>query len=154
MITSYIQELLSNNNRVIIPNYGAFLVRATSKGKDSTKLEDKLSDIYFSPFLKFNDELLERHIVKKEGVTKDQASEKIKLFIEEVKNKLNSDSIYDIKNFGQFTMDKQGKVLFNPVSIEKTNVEKESETPKEEIKKETKKSMAKTPKEPAKKSTR
>jgi nucleoid DNA-binding protein len=151
MITSYIQELLSNNNRVIIPNYGAFLVRATSKGKDSNKLEDKLSDIYFSPFLKFNDELLERYIVKKEGITKDLAGEKIKLFIEEVKNKLNSDSVYDIKNFGQFTMDKQGKVLFNPVSVEKTNIEKESETPKEETKKETKKSMAKTPKEPAKK---
>ena len=152
MITSYIQELLATNNRVIIPNYGAFLVRATSKGKDSNNLEEKLSDVYFSPFLKFNDELLERFIIKKEGITKDQASDKIKDFIEEVKLKLTNDSVYNIPKFGQFTMDKQGKVVFTPIMKESDVITAESEKPKETTKKETKKSTTKTGKEPVKKS--
>lgn len=149
MVTNYIQELLATNNRVIVPNYGAFLVRATSKGKDSNKLEEKLGDVYFSPFLKFNDELLERFIIKKEGITKDQAAGKIKDFIEEIKLKLNSDSVFDIKDFGQFTMDKQGKVVFTPVSEAKEPVAVDK--PRETAKKEPKKPTAKTSKEPAKK---
>ncbi|MGE0089012.1 MAG: SPOR domain-containing protein [Bacteroidales bacterium] len=153
MITSYIQELLATNNRVIIPNYGAFLVRATSKGKDSNNLEEKLSDVYFSPFLKFNDELLERFIIKKEGITKDLASVKIKDFIEEIKLKLTDDSVYDIPKFGQFTMDKQGKVAFTPIVNESGIKDTESEKPKETTKKETKKTSTKTGKEPVKKVT-
>jgi nucleoid DNA-binding protein len=151
MITSYIQELLATNNRVIIPNYGAFLVRATSKGKDSNNLEEKLNDVYFSPFLKFNDELLEKFIIKKEGITKELASDKIKDFIEEVKLKLTNDSEYDIPKFGQFTMDKQGKVVFTPLMKESDVIKAESEKPKETTKKETKKSSTKTVKEPVKK---
>jgi len=153
MVTNYIQELLATNNRVIVPNYGAFLVRATSKGKDSNKLEEKLNDIYFSPFLKFNDELLERHIVKKEGITKDQAAGRIKDFIEEIKTKLTSDSVFDIKDFGQFTMDKQGKVVFTPVSKETETKELIEDKPKETAKKEPKKTASKTTKEPAKKAS-
>jgi len=153
MVTNYIQELLATNNRVIIPNYGAFLVRATSKGKDSNKLEEKLNDVYFSPFLKFNDELLERFIIKKEGITKDQAAGKIRNFIEEVKIKLNNDSVFDINNFGQFTMDKQGKVVFTPVSKELEVKEPKEEKAEETMKKEPKKPTSKTVKEPAKKAT-
>lgn len=153
MVTNYIQELLATNNRVIVPNYGAFLVRATSKGKDSNKLEEKLNDVYFSPFLKFNDELLERFIIKKEGITKDQAAAKIRNFIEEVKTKLNTDSVFDIKDFGQFTADKQGKVVFTPVSKELEVKEPDIEKPEKTIKKEPKKPTTKTVKEPTKKTT-
>lgn len=149
MITSYIQELLATNNRVIIPNYGAFLVRATSKGKDSNNLSEKLNDIYFSPFLKFNDELLERFIVKKEGVPKDQAAEKIKTFIEELKTKLSEESAYQIKGFGDFTMDKQGKVMFTPAVLETTTAENKKESVKEEPKKEVKKTTKEAAKKPA-----
>ncbi|PLX19689.1 MAG: hypothetical protein C0597_05065 [Marinilabiliales bacterium] len=115
MIATYIQELLATNNRVIVPNYGAFLVRATSKSKDASTLEEKLKDIYFSPFLKFNDELLEKYIIKKEGVTKEQAAEKIKQFIDDVKKELELEKPYVIKDFGHFEADKQGKVQFIPV---------------------------------------
>ena len=97
MIATYIQELLATNNRVIVPNYGAFLVRATSKSKDANTLEEKLKDIYFSPFLKFNDELLEKYIIKKENVTKEQATEKIVAFIDDVKKELDLEKPYTIE---------------------------------------------------------
>lgn len=129
MIATYIQELLATNNRVIVPNFGAFLVRATSKSKDANTLEEKLKDIYFSPFLKFNDELLEKYIIKKENTTKEQAAEKIKQFIESIKNELDDEKPFEIKDFGKFIVDKQGKVQFITVAKEK-----EEETPKEEKK--------------------
>ena len=136
MIATYIQELLATNNRVIIPNYGAFLVRATSKSKDANTLEEKLKDIYFSPFLKFNDELLEKYIIQKEGVTKEQAAEKIKEFIENIKKELEAEKPFIIKDFGQFTADKQGKVSFETFT-------KENEVKQTEVKKETAKPAAK-----------
>lgn len=120
MIATYIQELLATNNRVIVPNYGAFLVRATSKSKDANTLEEKLADIYFSPFLKFNDELLEKYIVKKENITKEQAAEKIQSFIDDIKKELEQEKPFEIKGFGQFTSDKQGKVQFTTFAKEKT----------------------------------
>ena len=123
MVATYIEELLASNNRVIVPNFGAFLVRATSKSKDANTLEEKLKDIYFSPFLKFNDELLEKHIARKEGVTKEEAAEKIKEFIEKVKKELDEDKPFIIKDFGRFESDKQGKVQFITVA------KKEKETP-------------------------
>jgi len=129
MIATYIQELLATNNRVIIPNFGAFLVRATSKNKDANTLDKKLKDIYFSPFLKFNDELLEKYIIKKENVSKEQATEKIKEFIETVKKELDNEKPFEIKDFGKFIIDKQGKVQFITVANEK-----DEESPKEEKK--------------------
>ncbi|MDY6799952.1 MAG: SPOR domain-containing protein [Bacteroidota bacterium] len=126
MIATYIQELLATNNRVIVPNFGAFLVRATSKNKDAKTLDKKLKDVYFSPFLKFNDELLEKHIIKKEEITKEQAAEKIKDFIDLVKKELDNENPFEIKDFGKFIIDKQGKVQFITIANEK-----EEESPKE-----------------------
>lgn len=153
MIATYIQELLATNNRVIVPNFGAFLVRATSKNKDAKTLDKKLKDVYFSPFLKFNDELLEKHIIKKEDITKEQAAEKIKEFIELVKKELDNEKPFEIKDFGKFIIDKQGKVQFITVANEK----EEEESPKEEKKtppaavKETTKTTKKTSAAKAKK---
>lgn len=118
MIATYIQELLATNNRVIVPNFGAFLVRATSKSKDANTLEEKLKDIYFSPFLKFNDELLEKYIIKKEGVSKEEAAKKITEFIDSVKKELEAEKPFIIKDFGHFEADKQGKVQFITVAKE------------------------------------
>lgn len=144
MIATYIQELLASNNRVIIPNYGAFLVRATSKSKDADTLEEKLKDIYFSPFLKFNDELLEKYIIKKENVTKEEAADKIKDFIDKIKKELEQNKPFIIQDFGQFSADKQGKVQFETFA-------KAKQSPAAEGKEETPKTTAKKP--AAKKST-
>ena len=133
MIQKYIQELLKDHNRVILPDFGAFLVRATSKHKDSNDLSLKLPDVYFSPFLKFNDELLLKFIVEKEKISKEEATTKIKTFIDDVKKVLDEDKPYKFENFGEFVTDKQGKVQFNPLLSDK-KVEVKAEKPKEETK--------------------
>lgn len=151
MIATYIQELLATNNRVIVPNFGAFLVRATSKSKDANTLEEKLKDIYFSPFLKFNDELLEKYIIKKEDVSKEQAAEKIKDFIDLVKKELDQEKPFEIKDFGHFEADKQGKVQFITVAKEKKEEKETKATSKTAAESKTSSSKKTAPKEEEKK---
>lgn len=129
MIATYIKELLATNNRVIIPQFGAFLVRATSKHKDSKDLSKKIDDIYFSPFLKFNDELLVNHIVKKEKTTQEEANTKIKDFVNDINKTLEDGKSYAIEDMGDFSMDKQGKIQFVVASGAKSETtEKKEET--------------------------
>lgn len=142
MIASYIQELLSKNNRVIVPGFGAFLVRATSKYKNATDLSKKLNDIYFSPFLKFNDELLVNYIIKKEDISKDEAIEKINDFTELIKNDIEKGESFEIKDFGVFAIE-EGKIQFTPAT-------KAAKTTKPKQTPETKKEDTPKPAEPKK----
>ncbi len=52
----YLLELIKNNNRVIVPNFGAFIVS-----------RDAGTTVLFNNFLSFNDGLLINHVSKKEG---------------------------------------------------------------------------------------
>jgi cell division septation protein DedD/nucleoid DNA-binding protein len=112
MLDDYIKELIATNNRVIIPNFGAFLLRATSKNKNKKALEDKIEDIYFSPFLKFNDELLVNHIIQKEGGDQTGAMEKVKEYIKTIEGQVKDQGSYTIEDLGNFYMDDQGKIQF------------------------------------------
>ena len=112
MLDDYIKELIATNNRVIIPNFGAFLLRATSKNKNKKALEDKIEDIYFSPFLKFNDELLVNHVIQKEGGDQTGAMEKIKEYIKTIEGQVKEQGSYTIEDLGNFYMDDQGKIQF------------------------------------------
>src|SRR6056297_305927 len=112
MLDEYIKELIANNNRVIIPNFGAFLLRATSKNKNKKVLSEKIEDIYFSPFLKFNDELLVNHIMKKEGLGQKEVMDKIAQYIKSIESSVKEKGAYKIKELGEFYMDNQGKIQF------------------------------------------
>jgi nucleoid DNA-binding protein len=116
MLDEYIKELIANNNRVIIPNFGAFLLRATSKNKNKKDLSEKIDDIYFSPFLKFNDELLVNHIIKTEGGDTQGAMDKINGYIKNIEEKVEKEGAYTIGGLGEFHMDDQGKIQFKVFS--------------------------------------
>ena len=126
MLNDYIKELIASNNRVIIPNFGAFLLRATSKNKNKKELSEKIQDIYFSPFLKFNDELLVNHIIKKENTNQKEAMDKIGEYVKGIENSVKKDGVYKIEGLGEFYQDDQGKIQFKVASDEA----KEEEKPK------------------------
>ena len=127
MLDEYIKELIANNNRVIIPNFGAFLLRATSKNKNKKELSAKINDIYFSPFLKFNDELLMNHVIKKENVTQREAMDMINQFISTIENSVKENGSYQIQGFGEFYMDNQGKIQFRIQSSARKESPKETQ---------------------------
>ena len=88
----------------------------------------KLEDIYFSPFLKFNDELLSKYIIEKENISKEEANSKINEFIKLVKTELDNEKPFIIENFGKFIIDKQGKVQF--ITVAKEGLKEKKEVPK------------------------
>lgn len=102
MISSYLKELLESNNRIIIPDFGAFMIQDSPEGKQ----------ISFNDFLKFNDGLLVNQIIKSEKISKNQASDIIKEFIKEVEKSFAQNSSYEVKGIGFLVKDNQGNIKF------------------------------------------
>lgn len=104
MIDKYIAELLKTNTRVIVPDFGAFMVK-TAPGSSEKQVS-------FNDFLKYNDGLLVNHIVKKEGITKEEAQKKVKSFVEEIQNTLKSNKPFKVADLGYLYKDPRGSVRF------------------------------------------
>ncbi len=98
----YILELIKDNNRVIIPNFGAFIV---AKEKGFT--------ILFNNFLSFNDGLLVEHVMKKENVDKLEATDRVNHFVERINKTLDTTGKYTLKGLGEFTKDSTGILRFS-----------------------------------------
>lgn len=98
---NYILSLIKENNRVIVPNFGAFIV-AKENG----------FSVLFNNFLSFNDGLLVDYIVTQEGINKDEAELKVDNYVEQVKATLDSDGSYSIAGLGTFTKDAAGILRF------------------------------------------
>jgi hypothetical protein len=97
----YILELIKDNNRVIVPNFGAFIV---AKEKGFT--------ILFNNFLSFNDGLLVEHVMKKEEVDKLEATDRVNKYVELINKTLDTTGTYTIEGLGVFTKDANGILRF------------------------------------------
>jgi len=97
----YLLELIKNNNRVIVPNFGAFIVS-----------RDAGTTVLFNNFLSFNDGLLINHVSSQEAIDTTQATRKVSEFVEKVKQDLNENGEYTIEKLGRFTKDQNGILRF------------------------------------------
>jgi|ADurb_Cas_02_Slu_FD_contig_21_5559319_length_1035_multi_3_in_0_out_0_1 cell division septation protein DedD len=104
----YILQLIKNNNRLILPGLGAFIM---VKENDQTVL--------FNSFLTFNDGLMANHISEQEKISTEMANDKIAKYVENIKDELSSKGHYTIPGFGTLTST-DGNIAFeynsNPVS--------------------------------------
>ncbi len=105
MLNKYIKELVEANNRVIIPDFGAFMVQDTSTGKQ----------ISFNDFLKFNDGLLINQIIKAEKIGKAEASEKIKEYIKTIESCFSLGKPFVVDTVGQLIKDSQGNIKLEQI---------------------------------------
>ncbi|MDR2814201.1 MAG: HU family DNA-binding protein [Prevotellaceae bacterium] len=105
MISNYLRKFVEDNHRVIIPNVGAFL------RKNNANISFKAS-ITFSPFLRFNDGLLENLVAEKENISKEAAAEKVSRFIQDMKACIAGKRPFYIKNLGAFYQDERNAVQF------------------------------------------
>ncbi|MFW5890215.1 MAG: SPOR domain-containing protein [Marinilabiliaceae bacterium] len=97
----YLLELIKNNNRVIVPNFGAFIVS-----------RDAGTTVLFNNFLSFNDGLLINHVSSQEGIDTTQATRKVSEFVEKIKQDLDDNGEYTIDKLGRFTKDQNGILRF------------------------------------------
>lgn len=104
MIDKYIAELLKTNTRVIVPDFGAFMVKASSGSTEK--------QVTFNDFLKYNDGLLINHIAKKESIVKEEAQKKVKAFVEEIQKELKANKPFKVADLGYLYKDPRGSVRF------------------------------------------
>ncbi len=102
MVEKYLAELLATNNRVIVPDFGAFMAK--------TEGEKKI--ISFNDFLKYNDGLLVNHIASKENISRDEALAKVKEFVISLQETLKSSSRFPIPPYGTLERDERGGLKF------------------------------------------
>lgn len=134
MISKYLKALIDNNNRIIIPDFGAFMIQDSPEGKQ----------ISFNDFLKFNDGLLINQIIKTDKISKNQANDQIKDFTTEVEKSFVQKKPYEVKGLGFLTKDSHGNIKFetkieslpeevmSPTDIKPTVVlDEKTEKPKE-----------------------
>lgn len=111
----YILDLIKDHNRVIVPNFGAFIV---SREKGQT--------ILFNSFLSFNDGLLINHICKADSIETPEATTMVEESVTKIKAALDAKGIFEMDELGTFTKDQNGILRF---------IQKEPEgMPKPEIK--------------------
>ena len=111
----YLQKLIKEHNRVIVPDFGAFIV---SQGKELS--------IIFNGFLSFNDGLLISHISNEEGIDTSVAAEKVEEFVEHIKDSLEKNGYFQIEELGTFSKDSAGSLQFKqenrePFATEQTS---------------------------------
>jgi nucleoid DNA-binding protein len=102
MLSNYLKALIESNNRIIIPDFGAFMIQDSPEGKQ----------ISFNDFLKFNDGLLVNQIIKTDKVSKIQATDQIKEFITEVEKSFAQNKPYEISGLGLLSKDNHGNIKF------------------------------------------
>lgn len=120
MINKYIAELLKTNTRVIVPDFGAFMVKTTAGSDDK--------QISFNDFLKYNDGLLVNFITKTESISKEDAQKKIKTYVDAINKELKVNQPYKVDGLGYLYKDPRGSVRFKagedkPEAVEKPKSE-------------------------------
>ncbi len=100
-------HIIENHTRIILPDFGAFLL------KDSGNGAFKPENLTFSPFLKYNDNVLEEYYAKYKEVNKDEAIKQTKAFIESLKEMIKTQGYFDIPAIGRLMRDSRGAIIFS-----------------------------------------
>ncbi len=116
----YISELIKENNRVIIPNFGAFII---SK-------ENGIS-ILFNNFLSFNDGLLVNYVAEQKGIDTIVATDQVFNYVDSLKKELDEKGIYSIDKLGVFKKDENGILRFQQADDFEDNLDSGGSTKEE-----------------------
>jgi cell division protein FtsN len=112
----HILNLLEEHDRAVIPDLGAFFIR--QKDPDI---------ITFNGLLTFNDGMLIDSLMKKEGLSYDDASDRVNRFSRHLTSELEKNKQVTINQIGKISIDKSGEKKFTPWSeLDEKAVEKSS----------------------------
>ena len=134
----YIIELLDTNTRVIIPDFGAFIIK---------QKEPRL--IVFNEFLRYNDGLLIEYVAKSENIDKEVARKKVIEYVDKADKNLKDINEHLISGLGKLIKESTGKITFEEksdtikkdskkkVPVKVPDAKEEKKVKEDEIKKET-----------------
>ena len=109
-----VAKLLHSNECVIVPNFGAFVLKAKSAYIQKNEFFPPSKYVSFNAMLKDNDGLLAKHISVERKISYKKS---LKLISEEViffKKSLSKDLIIDTESLGVFELKEKETLVFNP----------------------------------------
>jgi len=106
-------DLLHNNDCVILPGFGAFVLKKKAASVVGNKFSPPSKNISFNSMLKENDGLLVKQISRTRKISYDKAFSLVEEEIKSFRKKLYKDLIVDVESLGIFE-------LKNENNIEKT----------------------------------
>ena len=109
-----VARLLHSNECVIVPNFGAFVLKAKSAYIQKNEFFPPSKYVSFNAMLKDNDGLLAKHISVERKISYKKS---LKLISEEViyfKKSLSKDLIIDTESLGIFELKEKETLVFNP----------------------------------------
>ena len=113
-IFKYISHLLHSNDCVILPNFGAFVLKSKSAYIEENEFFPPSKYVSFNSMLKDNDGLLAKFISEERKISYKKS---LKLISDEVKvlnEKLSEDLIFDTEYLGIFELKEKNTLIFNP----------------------------------------
>lgn len=117
-IENHITELLGQHPCVVIPEFGAFLMRdaAASANPFSGEVKPSGQTLFFNPSITADDGLLAAYIKEKEGCDYATALSSIKNNISDIRARLQKNKNCPFGKLGNFFLHTEGNVLFLPLS--------------------------------------
>lgn len=97
----YLISLLEQNNRVIVPDLGAFILR-----------QNEPKNLVFNDLLAFDDGMLTDKLMLEEKILKAEAQSRIKQYVEKARRILETGEVYPIEEMGFLRMDSSSRIEF------------------------------------------
>ena len=112
----HIESLLLHNDCVMVPGMGGFIshyVPARYEETENTFLPPYRS-LGFNPQLRLNDSLLVQSYMAVNGMSYEDATDKVKQDVDEVTTTLHRTGRYNFASLGVFTINDEGNIEFEP----------------------------------------
>lgn len=116
-------QLLSQEDCVILPDFGGFIVQKFSAELNSLthRFEPPSRKIAFNEQLAAYDLSFAKFVASENTITVEEAEKLVVEFITSIKDSLSKNGLYDLKDLGRFTLDKTNKIQFESRQINLLN---------------------------------
>ena len=109
-----IVDLLHNNDCVILPGFGAFVLKKKSATVVGNEFIPPSKNVSFNSMLKENDGLLVKQISRTRKMSYDKAFSFVEEEVKSFRNKLYKDLLVEVKSLGIFELKDENNINFNP----------------------------------------
>jgi nucleoid DNA-binding protein len=116
MFEQFISELLYTYDSVILPGFGAFVLKyiPASIHPVENKMTPPLKIVSFEPGINQNDGILANHISEKKKISFIEANKEILHFVEGLGRTLSEGRTVTLQKLGSFSAESDGTILFSP----------------------------------------
>ncbi|MDO5522662.1 MAG: hypothetical protein Q4G48_01300 [Bacteroidia bacterium] len=114
-LISHIEFLLHTHDCVIVPALGGFVVNSTPSQKNGLSVfHSPACELAFNRELTHNDGLLVQSYMQTDGISFEQATQKIEQSAREIKSLLRSEKFADLGDLGSFKMIDEQRYIYQP----------------------------------------